>query len=233
MHGIIFCDEWNHHLCLFDISHFRSINCLKAMSKRTQEDAGEERVTARSKPNMNLVSRWSVGDPNVLAPTASESSVKTRSESQNVLLSSLNVQQTSTVRPVLGASSSNYSEWNIDKKWSYQVSKSGEMSKTSPGKPVDDKFVIDYDMDSDTTTESNLSVRSLSFLNRVNDRLRKMLERSRRCNARHRQMFDDLEKVYVFDFGSICTHGKELLRQFTFHQKYMEKSHFRADVRDI
>ena len=26
--------------------------------------------------------------------------------------------------------------------------------------------------------------------------------------------------VHVFDIGSICVHGKELLRQFTFHQKY-------------
>ena len=100
---------------------FQIHNCLEAMSKRTKEDAGEERVTAKSKPMMNLVSRYSVRDPNVLAPTASESSEKTRSESQKVPVSSLNVQQTSTVRPVLGASSSNYSEWNIDKKWSYQV----------------------------------------------------------------------------------------------------------------
>ena len=50
-------DEWNHLLCLFNISHFSSINCLEAMSKRTQEDAGEERVTAKSMPMMNLVSR--------------------------------------------------------------------------------------------------------------------------------------------------------------------------------
>ena len=99
--------EWNHLLCLFNISHFSSINSLEAMSKRTQEDAGEERVAAKSKPMMNLVSRYSVRDPNVLASTASESPVKTKSESQNVPLSSLNVQQTSTERPVLGASSSN------------------------------------------------------------------------------------------------------------------------------
>ena len=39
-------DEWNHVLCLFNISHFSSTNCLEVMSKRTQEDAGEERVTA-------------------------------------------------------------------------------------------------------------------------------------------------------------------------------------------
>ena len=28
-------DEWNHLLCLFNISHFSSINSLEAMSKRT------------------------------------------------------------------------------------------------------------------------------------------------------------------------------------------------------
>ena len=95
-------DEWNHFLCLFNISHFSSINSLEAMSKRTQEDAGEERVTAKSKPMMNLVSRYRVRDPNVLASTASESPMNTKSDIQNVPLSSLNVQQTSTGRPVLG-----------------------------------------------------------------------------------------------------------------------------------
>ena len=95
-------DEWNHLLCLFNISHFTSINSLEAMSIRTQEDAGEERVTAKSKPMMNLVSRCSERTSDVLASIASESPVKTKSESQNVPLSSLNVQQTSTVRPVLG-----------------------------------------------------------------------------------------------------------------------------------
>ena len=148
------------------------------MSKRTQEDAGGERVTAKSKPMMNLVSRYRVRDPNVLASIASESPGKTKSVSQNVPLSSLNVQQTSTGRPVLLASSSNCSEWNIADKWSSQVWKSGEMSNTSTGRPVYDKFVIDDDMDSDTAGESNLSLRSRSFLNRVNDRLRKMLNRS-------------------------------------------------------
>ena len=83
-------------MCLFNISHFSSVNSLEAMSKRIQEDAGEERVTAISKPMMNLVSRYSVKDPNVVASTASESPGKTKSESQNVPLSSLNVQQTST-----------------------------------------------------------------------------------------------------------------------------------------
>ena len=42
-----------------------------------------------------------------------------------------------------------------------------------------DKFVIDgEDMDSDTARESNLSLKSRSFLHSVNDRLRKILDHS-------------------------------------------------------
>ena len=78
----------------------------------------------------------------------------------------------------MGASSSNYSEWNIDDKWSSQEWKSGEMLGARTGRPVDDKFVIDDDVDSDIVTESNFSLRSQSFLNRVTDRLRKILDHS-------------------------------------------------------
>ena len=38
--------------------------------------------------------------------------------------------------------------------------------------------------------------------------------------------------VYVFYITSICIHGEELLRQFTFHQKY-RRSHNATDVRHI
>ena len=76
------CDEWN-LLCLLNISNFSSVNNFEAMStKIAQEDSGEERVTAKSKPMMNLVSRYRLRDPNVLASTASESPWKTTSESQ-------------------------------------------------------------------------------------------------------------------------------------------------------
>ena len=52
------------------------------------------------------------------------------------------------------------------------------MSKTSTVRPVSNKLVIDIDIDSDTAAESNLSLKSRPFLIRVNDRLRKMLNRS-------------------------------------------------------
>ena len=90
MRGTIFC------VC-FNISHFSSINSVKAMSKRTPEGAGEERVTAKSKPMMNLVSRCSVRNLNVLASNASESLGKTRYERQKPL-SSWNEQQPRTGR---------------------------------------------------------------------------------------------------------------------------------------
>ena len=79
----------------------------------------------------------------------------------------------------MGASSSDYSKWNIDEKWSSPEWKSGEMSNTSTGRPVHDKCDIDDDdMDSNTATESDFSLKSRSFLHRVNDRMRKILDQS-------------------------------------------------------
>ena len=50
-------DEWNHLLCLFNISHFSSTVCSETMAKRSQQDSGEERVTAKSRPKMSLIAR--------------------------------------------------------------------------------------------------------------------------------------------------------------------------------
>ena len=160
---------------------------LEAMSQRTQEDAGEGRVTAKSKPMMNLVSRCSEMTPDVLASSASESPEKTRNES-HIPLSSWNEQQPRTGRLVMGVRSSNYSEWNIDEKWCSQEWKSDQMLEARTVRPVSeqpadsftqhtDRFVIDDDdMDSNTATESDLSFKSRSFLHRVNDRVRKTLD---------------------------------------------------------
>ena len=78
-------DEWNHLLYLFTISHFSSAECSEVMSKRTQKDSSEERVTAKSKPMMNLVARCSERTPVVLSSIASESTGTTRHENQTPL----------------------------------------------------------------------------------------------------------------------------------------------------
>ena len=80
----------------------------------------------------------------------------------------------------MGACSSNYS----------QERKSDEMLEARTGRPVSeqpaglftqhtDRFVIDDDdMDSTTATESDLSLKSRSFLHRVHDRVRKIQNQS-------------------------------------------------------
>ena len=50
-------DEWNHLLTLFNIGHFSSTACIAALAKRAQQDSGEGRVTAKSRPMMNLFAR--------------------------------------------------------------------------------------------------------------------------------------------------------------------------------
>ena len=182
-------DEWNHLLCLFDIIHFSSTNCSEVMSNRTQKDAGEERVTAKSKPMMNLVSRCSDRTPDVLLSTASGSPGKTRHESQ-FPLSSRTEQHHRTGRSAKDAYSSSYSEWYVDKTWSSQEWKSGELTEDRTVRPVNeqppgwfaqhtDKIVTDDDdMDSNTATESDMSLQSRSFVHRVNDRVGKMLDQS-------------------------------------------------------
>ena len=77
-------DEWNHLLSLINISHFSFTDCSEVMSKRTQKDSGEERVTAKSKPMMNLVSLCSQKPPDVLASTASESLWKPKMKVNNL-----------------------------------------------------------------------------------------------------------------------------------------------------
>ena len=183
MNGIIFC------VCSTSAISVPSI-VLKRCRKKRKKMQGEERVTAKSKPMMNLVSRRSVRDPDVLASTASECPVKTRHDSQKVPLSSLNEQQTRTRESCFRRLLIKLLLVNADKNWSSQEWKLGEMLGARTGRPVGgqpagpftqhtDRLVIDVDdMDCDTATESNLSLKSLSFFHRVNDRLRKILDHS-------------------------------------------------------
>ena len=176
-------DELNHLLCLFNISHFGSTDCSDVMSKRTQKDSGKERVTGKSKPMMNLVSRCSERTPVVLPSTASESPGKTRHESHSPL--SLQTEKYDrTGRPVENAHSSSYSEWNVDKTWSSQKWKSVELMEDGTGRPVvnaqhTDRLIVENDkMNCYTEAESELSLESRSFLHRVNDQVRKRQNQS-------------------------------------------------------
>ena len=74
--------EWNNPLHLFNISHFSSICCSQSLSstsfpetmaKRMQEEKEEERIVAKSKPTLNLVSHAATSASPVQSPNASKS----------------------------------------------------------------------------------------------------------------------------------------------------------------
>ena len=97
----------------------------------------------------------------------------TRYESQ-LPLSSWNESHQRIGRPVLDACSSSYSECNADKNWPSQEWKSDEMLEAKKGRLVNeqrpglftqhtDRFIVDDDdMDANTVTESDLSLKSPS-----------------------------------------------------------------------
>ena len=58
---------------LFHIIHFSPTVFSAAMAKRIQQDSGEERVTAKSRPMMNLTARM----PTVVSSLTSSSPMKT------------------------------------------------------------------------------------------------------------------------------------------------------------
>ena len=219
-------DEWNH---LFNISHFSSTVCSDTMAKRSQQDSGGERVTAKSRPMMNLIART----PSHVSSSTSVSPVKRSYGSQDPWSSI--AKEDRSGRPDEGTdsfeasdhhyheqfmesfSSASYSKWDDDRAWSSQewkteiktYDRSGRPDKTSwrmvrkvrPGheeilldgtaqsvrneetlrdrseQPDDinsqeearpQQFVIGND-----ETELKLSVESRSFVNRVNDQVRK------------------------------------------------------------
>ena len=85
---------------------------------------------------------------------------------------------------VAKARSSNYSEWNIDDKWSSQVLKSDELMEDWTGRPFvfaqhTYRFAVENDnMDSYAEAESEMSLKSRSFLHSVNDQVQKRQKQS-------------------------------------------------------
>ena len=224
-------DEWNHLLSLLNISHFSSTVCSDTMAKRSQQDSGEERVTAKSRPIMNLVART----PSLVSSSTSVSPVKRYYGSQDPWSSI--AEEDRSGRPQKGTdkfeasdhyyheqfmvsfSSASCSKLDDDRAWSEwkteatTYDRSGGLDKTSwrmvrkvrlgheeilldgtvesvrNGEVLRDRsgrlddinsqevarpqnFVMGSD-----TTELELSVESRSFVNRVNDQVRKRQKR--------------------------------------------------------
>ena len=121
MSGIIFCvcSTWTISAPSTSIKRSRKEHKKMQVNKELQQNRSRWRIWSRDAAR---------GIRTCLPRLHLKTLVKTKSESQKVPLSSWNVQQSSTGRSVLGASSSNSSERNVDEKWSSQEWKSGEIS---------------------------------------------------------------------------------------------------------
>ena len=120
-------DEWNHLLTLFNISHFSSTACAAAMAKRAQQESGEERVTAKSRPMMN----WTARTPSFVSSSASSNPGRTSYGYQDPGKPAPSDDRAG--RPV-ETSRSNYSQ-EYGSSWSSQVWKSGAAKHDRSGKP--------------------------------------------------------------------------------------------------
>ena len=89
------------------------------------------------------------------------------------------------------------------------------------------QFVIGND-----ETELELSVESRSFVNRVNDQVRKKTETNFQCYRRWRETFYDLWNVHDCNNGVSSIHSKELSEQLSIHRKH-KRSHTQTNVRHI
>ena len=121
-------DEWNHLLNLFNISHFSPTACTAAMAKRIRQESGEERITAKSRPMMNLTARM----PSVVSSSTSSNPGKTWYGYQDPWRSVV-----ADDRPGQpdGLSLAGYSKEDYGQSWSSQEWKSGAAEHDRSGKP--------------------------------------------------------------------------------------------------
>ena len=121
-------DEWNHLLKLFNISHFSSTACTAAMAKRAQQESGEERVTAKSRPMMNLTARM----PSVVSSSTSSNPGMTSYGHQDPGKSVASDDRSGKPE---NSSPPGYSKEDYGRSWSSQEWKSGAAEHDRSGKP--------------------------------------------------------------------------------------------------
>ena len=126
-------DEWNQLLTLFNISHFSSTVCSAAMAKRIQQESGEERVTAKSRPMMNLTART----PSFVSSSASSNPGRTSYGYQDPGKSVPSGDRTG--QPV-ETSRSDYLQEDYGRSWSSQEWKSGAAEHDRSGKPEENSW---------------------------------------------------------------------------------------------
>ena len=114
-------------LTLLTISHFSSTACIAAMAKRAQQESGEERVTAKSRPMMNLTARTL----SVVSSSASSNPGRTSYGYQDLGKSVASDHRSGKLEK---PSQSDYSKEDYGQSWSSQGWKNGAAEHDRSGK---------------------------------------------------------------------------------------------------
>ena len=117
---------------LINISHFSSTACTAAMAKRAQQGSGEGRVTAKSRPMMNLTART----PSFVSSSASSNPGRTSHGYQDPERHVLDDRREQPVE----TSRSDYLQKDYGLSWSSQEWKSGAGESDRSGKPEENSW---------------------------------------------------------------------------------------------
>ena len=120
-------DEWNHLLCLFNISHFSSTICSAAMAKRIQQESGEERVTAKIATNDESYCKGAVA--RIILDFSKPGEEKLRKSR------SMEFDYCYTEQFMESFSSASYTKWDDDRAWSSQEWKTDIETYELSGRP--------------------------------------------------------------------------------------------------
>ena len=196
-------DEWNHLLSLFNISHFSSTACTAAMAKRSQQESGEERVTAKSRPMMNLTARM----PSIVSSSTSSNPGKTwygyQDPGNSVVVDDRSGQPDKTSWNEVQQVRSHHENALLD--GNAQSVSYGEIIHDGSGQP--DRTNYQEEADSEIFVMGNDAA---EFVNKVRDQVRKKTEKNvERCRF-WRRAFNNLVNVHGCDDECDDIHGKEI-----------------------
>ena len=190
-------DEWN-HLLNFNISHMSSTACIAAMAKRAQQESGEGRVTAKSRPMMNLTART----PSFVSSSSSSNPGRTSNGYQDPGKS---VSSDDRTGQLVETSRSDYSQEDYGRSWSSQEWKSGDGKHDGSGKPE----TLNHQEEANS---ENFIVGSdaAEFVNKVKDQVRNRQQRMSSI-AENCTEHSIIWNVYGYDIECSDIHGKEFL----------------------
>ena len=216
-------DEWNHLLDLFNICHFSSTACTAAMAKRAQQESGEERVTAKSRPTMNLTARM----PSVVSSSTSSNPARTwhgyQDPGKSVAVDDRSGKLEKTFWDAMQQVRPHHEELLLD--GNARSVRYGEIIHDGSGKPD----TVNYQEEAESETFV-MGSDAAEFVNKVKRSSAEKTEKNvERCRF-WRRAFNNLVNVHGCDDECGDIHGKEFHGYSKFHHEF-QRSHFKAYVR--